>query len=64
MKKILVLALLVTMAFFISACGLPSTITYEGKERAREDVEELLESKIELENPDLDIEVTITNDTE
>jgi ABC-type glycerol-3-phosphate transport system substrate-binding protein len=44
-------------------CG-PSKIVYDGKERPTDEVQEIISDKLEVENPNLDLEVTITEEAE
>jgi hypothetical protein len=60
MKKILVLSL---GLLILSGCQQP-TIVYEGKEKNTSDVEEIIADKLEVENPNLDLEVNITEDSD
>lgn len=57
MKKLLILGFCV----FLAGCGLKE-IQYEGKTMPVEDVEEIVENKLELENPHLDINVDISEE--
>lgn len=42
----------------------PSTIVYEGKERPTDEVQEIIADKLEVENPGLDLEVSIYEESE
>jgi hypothetical protein len=62
MKKLIVLSLLLFLAISLSACGMPQSITFQKKITDVDDVEEILEAQLETENPQVDLDVTITND--
>lgn len=47
----------------LTACA-PSQIIYENKLQPIQTVEEILSNKLEVENPDKDINVTITEETD
>lgn len=42
----------------------PSQINYQGKLQPVDDIEEILADTLEMENPNLDLEVTIYQETE
>lgn len=63
MKKTFLLAIAVIIAALTSGCA-PSTMIYEGKEQPTTDVEEIIADKLEVENPSLDLEVNISEETE
>lgn len=61
-KKMAVVTLLAGTAT-LSACT-PPTIQYNGKQQQVQDVEEIIADQLEVENPNLDIEVSITEQTD
>jgi outer membrane lipoprotein-sorting protein len=58
MKIILTLVL---TTIFLSGCGIQS-LKYKNKELPREQIEEILENELELQNPSLDLDVTIMSE--
>jgi len=63
MKKMLVLSSLLALSIALGGCGIQS-IVYDGKERPLDEVEEIIADKLEVENPDLDLDVSIYSDSE
>lgn len=64
MKKILVLMLLFGAAI-LSACSMQEAeLNYDGKLRPVSEVEEIIADKLEVENPDLDLEISIYEESE
>ncbi|MED3571925.1 hypothetical protein [Cytobacillus praedii] len=66
MKNLLSLvALTVVLLILLSACEWEEeTIIYQDKERPISAVEEIIADQLEAENPDLDLEVNIFEETE
>jgi hypothetical protein len=62
-KKIAILAIAATSLVLLSGCGI-ETLEFEEKTRQVEHVEEVLESRLESENPEYDLDVTITEDAD
>ncbi|WP_332648822.1 hypothetical protein [Lysinibacillus sp. 54212] len=60
-KRILLLPL---AAMWVLAGCEEDTIIYEGEEKPVSVVEEIISDKLEVENPELDLDVNITEDTE
>jgi hypothetical protein len=56
-------ALLSTSMIFLAACSQPD-IMYDGKKQSVNSVEEQIADKLEVENPDLDLEVNITEEAD
>jgi ABC-type glycerol-3-phosphate transport system substrate-binding protein len=65
-KRILVLLVCSGVAAILAACTGQQAIQYDGKQQQVDQVEEIIADKLEVENPDLDVTVTITttNDDE
>ncbi|USK85707.1 hypothetical protein [Peribacillus asahii] len=65
MKRLLVIISLLAVAS-LAACGEfeEETIMYEGKERTVSEVEEIIADKLEVENPELDLEIDLYEETE
>lgn len=63
MKNTIKGLLLAGLAVGLVGCA-PSTIMYDGKERPVDEVEEIISDKLEVENPDLNLEVTIVEEAE
>lgn len=61
MKKIL--GLLALSSVLLAGCG-SGTMIFEGKEKPIDDVEEIIADQLEVENPDMDLEVKIYQETE
>lgn len=61
-KRMAVVTLLVGTAT-LSACT-PPTMQYNGKEQRVEDIEEIIADQLEVENPNMDIEVSIIEQTD
>jgi hypothetical protein len=51
------------LLFSLSGCE-PSPIIYDGQERSVTEVEEIIADKLEVENPGLDLEVNIYEESE
>jgi hypothetical protein len=51
----------ITTTLFITGCSV-SKINYEGKKRTYDDVEEIIEDKLEAQNIGLDLEVDISKE--
>lgn len=62
MKKVYILLVLL-IAVLLSGCS-EGTIYFEGNQRPVDDVEEIIADKLEVENPDLDLEVDIYEESE
>jgi hypothetical protein len=58
MKRLLIVAGLSVLTLALTACE-EETITYEGKELKVSQVEDIISDKLEVENPGLDLELTI-----
>jgi hypothetical protein len=61
MKKII---LVLGVMAILGGCAKPLEIQYKGKIRSEETVEEMLEDRLESENPNLDIEVDVYEETD
>lgn len=55
--KVLVIFSIIAV-FLLSACGLQE-LEYKNKQLPRNQVEEIIENELELQNPSLDLDVTI-----
>jgi ABC-type glycerol-3-phosphate transport system substrate-binding protein len=64
LKRILVLLVCSGAAAILAACTGQEAIQYENKQQPVETIEEIISDKLEVENPDLDITVTITTTNE
>jgi hypothetical protein len=60
MKKLLVIGSIATL---LSGCS-DGTIIYKGVERPVSEVEEIIADELEVENPELDLELNIYEETE
>jgi hypothetical protein len=63
MKKILGLILIFSLVGVLAGCQ-ERLIRYEGEIRPESEVEEIIADKLEVENPELDLEVNISEETE
>lgn len=64
-KKLLVTLVLTVGVLSLTGCGLKEkTIVYEGKEMPVSEAEERLADKLEVDNPELDLEVNIDEETD
>lgn len=63
MKKLIIIGTGMTMATLLAGCQEP-TITYEGKEIPASEAEERIEDQLEVENPEMDLEVNIAPESE
>lgn len=63
MKKLIIIGTGMTMATLLAGCQEP-TIIYEGKEMPAYEAEERIADQLEVENPQFDLEVHITEETE
>lgn len=63
MKKVLGVGVVLVSALFITGCSDPD-INYEGELLPAHEVEERIADKLEVENPDLDLEVNISEETD
>ncbi|MEN8702478.1 hypothetical protein [Bacillus infantis] len=62
-KKFFILPLLSIIG--LSACDIEeSELNYDGKLRPVSEVEEIIADKLEVENPDLDLEVSVYEESE
>lgn len=64
MKKLIAVLLLLVIA---SGCVMqfePNTALFEGKERTLDDIAEILESRLQEENPQIDFDVTVSEDVD
>lgn len=59
MKKVM---LLTALLFLISGCNANQMLMYDGVERQQHEIEEIIENQLELQNPTMDLEVTIINE--
>lgn len=60
MKKLLAVGLLgVGIMSVASGCSLDNTITYQGKQMPVSEAEERIADQLEVENPDMDLELDI-----
>lgn len=66
MKKLLVLISLLAVALLPTACSgfQENQINYDGQLRPVSEVEEIIADKLEVENPDLDLEISIYEESE
>lgn len=64
LKRITILLGLTGAAAILAACTGQQYINYDGKEQLVEDVEEIIADKLEVENPALDLDVSITQESE
>lgn len=65
MKKLVILAILMNVSILLSACGAAENqINYDGKLRPVSEVEEIIADKLEVENPQMDLEVSIFEEAE
>jgi hypothetical protein len=60
MKKVLVLLVVIT-TIQLAGCE-EGELYYEGKLRPESEVEEIMAVKLELENPDMDLEIDVYED--
>jgi hypothetical protein len=63
LKKLVILLTLLLVALLLAACE-ESQINYDGQLRPMSEVEEIIADKLEVENPQLDLEVSIFEETE
>lgn len=63
MKKLMILSGLMVVSIALNGCGIQA-IVYDGKERPVQEVEEIMADKLEVENPNLDLNVSISQDSE
>lgn len=63
MKKLIIIGTGVTMATFLAGCQ-EQQINYEGKLMPQLEAEELIEDQLEFDNPDLDLEVNILEESD
>jgi hypothetical protein len=65
MKKLFILLTLLSLSILLSACEFEEDqIIYDGQLRPLSQVEEIIADKLEVENPELDLEVSIFEETE
>ena len=62
-KLISLVVVLVMLAVALVGCGMPD-LQYESELRPVEEIEEIIESKLEAENPRYDIDVSISEDSD
>ncbi|KON86590.1 hypothetical protein AF332_07005 [Sporosarcina globispora] len=62
MKKIIFL-LVIIAAIMLAGCE-ESELYYEGKLRPESEVEEIIADKLEVENPDMDLEIDVYEESE
>ncbi|QFR56271.1 hypothetical protein PPK15_gp58 [Bacillus phage 000TH010] len=63
MKKIILGIAGVFTAVALTGCS-ESTMIYKGKERPVSEVEEMISDQLEVDNPDMDLDVSITEETD
>ena len=63
MKKFTLGTVLVALMIFLSGCGIRQ-LEFEGKTRPIEHIEEILENRLEAENPQYDLDVRIGLDSD
>lgn len=63
MKRVLICAVLLTASLVIGGCA-ESEIYYEGELRPVSQVEEIIADQLEVENPEMDLEVSIYKDSD
>jgi ABC-type oligopeptide transport system substrate-binding subunit len=63
LKKLIILLTLLLASLLLAACE-ESQIHYDGQLRPMSEVEEIISDKLEVENPHLDLEVSIFEETE
>jgi hypothetical protein len=65
LKKLLILLTLLLASLVLAACEFEEEqINYDGQLRPLSQVEEIIADKLEVENPELDLEVSIFEETE
>jgi hypothetical protein len=65
MKKLLIILALLALSLLIAACEFEEEqINYDGQLRPLSQVEEIIADKLEVENPELDLEVSIFEESE
>jgi hypothetical protein len=65
MKKLLIVLILLAISLIIAACEFEEEqIIYDGQLRPLSQVEEIIADKLEVENPELDLEVSIFEESE
>jgi hypothetical protein len=64
MKKLGIISALLLVFLGLQACGTVNSIVYDGKETPVPTVEEIIADKLEVENPDLDLEVQIYQESD
>ena len=64
MKKILVIISMMSVSIVLASCGGERTITYKDEQMPMSDAEEKIADELEVENPDLDLELSITEETD
>jgi len=63
-KKIAILSGLLGIFVLLAACGTQPAIQWKTQTRSIEQVEEMISDELESENPDLEFNVTITDEIE
>lgn len=63
-KRFLVVLFLLLTVFILNACGQEGTITYKGEDMRISEAEEQIADELEVENPDLDLEINIYEETD
>jgi len=58
MKKLIILSLIIVAGILLAGCEEPK-LKYKGETRPAYQVEEIIENELELENPGLDLDVSI-----
>jgi hypothetical protein len=64
MKRLGIIGALLLVFIGLQACSSINSIQYDGKEMPVPTVEEIIADKLEVENPDLDLEVQIYQESD
>lgn len=62
--KVLLLSLMLSLSVVLLTACEEGTMVYQGEERPVSEVEEIIADQLEVENPDLDLEVSIFEESE
>lgn len=63
MRRLLIVVLLLSFVAIVNGCSRVDMV-YDGKVRPISEVEEIIADKLEVENPDLDLKVSITSEVD
>lgn len=63
-KRVAVVFMLVAVSLFLYGCGEEGTIIYKGEEMKISEAEERIADELEVENPKLDLELNIFEETD